>query len=113
MVRPLCLPFVALGRFGEAPFLGADEEPAAADEQRSEREEPEVVSGLVAHTFRLNRPEPTSIQPRKARPLIAHRQLVVRRQRTQTPSRTATQVAAWKRPSQRVFVSNPATVVFG
>jgi hypothetical protein len=34
-------------------------------------------------------PQPTSIHPTKARPLIAHRQSVVRRERIQGPAVTA------------------------
>jgi hypothetical protein len=117
-----------LGGFDQTSFCGAGKEPAADEEQRTECEETAVVEPCVVRAFAdmVDRedlvihdpfndvePQPTSSHPKKALPLIAHRQSVVRLQRTHTPMATAIQVAAWKRPSHSVFVSSPETVVLG
>jgi hypothetical protein len=86
------------------------EQPASHDQQNTRGQEAKVVGGLMACTFadvvqaenlmvgetlyEVERPQPTSIHPKNARPLIAHRQLVVRRHRSQMPTAIATHVAA-------------------
>ena len=118
-----------LGGFDQTSFGGAGDEPAADEEQRTEGEKTAVVEPCVVRAFAdvVDREDlvihdsfndvgqaPADQQPpKKALPLIAHRQSVVRLQRTHTPMATAIQVAAWKRPSHSVFVSSPETVVLG
>lgn len=67
---------------------------------------------MIHESFNEVEGAPADQHPADQRPaLVAQGQSVVRRQRIQMPTATGIQVAAWKRPSQSVFVSIPATVV--
>src|SRR4029453_2422665 len=118
-----------LRAFDETGFCGAGEEPAGDEEQRAEGEETAVVEPCVVGAFAdvvdredlviddpFNKVEQAPAEqqpPEKGSAADSRSPVRGAPPENPTPTATAIQATAWKRPSQSVFVSSPATVVLG